>query len=34
MNIAGTRLKDLQPHVGEANDPENWNKVHQSVMEW
>lgn len=33
VNIAGTRLKDLQSHVGEANDPENWNKVHQSVVE-
>lgn len=32
VNIAGTRLKDIQPSIGEADDPENWAEVHKKVV--
>jgi L-lactate dehydrogenase len=32
VNVAGTRLKDVQPSIGQANDPENWEQVHKDVV--
>lgn len=32
VNVAGTRLKDVCPHVGEADDPENWEQIHKDVI--
>lgn len=32
VNVAGTRLKDICPHVGEAGDPENWERIHKDVV--
>jgi len=32
VNVAGTRLKDIQPLVGEPNDPDDWAKVHKDVV--
>lgn len=32
VNIAGTRLKDIQPSIGEADDPEKWSDVHKKVV--
>jgi len=33
VNVAGTKLKDLLPLMGEPNDPENWEQVHKNVVE-
>jgi len=32
VNVAGTRLRDIAPKVGTADDPENWQKVHKDVI--
>ena len=32
VNVAGTRLQDLHPDIGKANDPENWDQVHREVI--
>ncbi|ESN90436.1 hypothetical protein HELRODRAFT_166102 [Helobdella robusta] len=34
VNVAGTRLKDLTPTIGEnpERDPENWDQVHKTVV--
>jgi hypothetical protein len=32
MNVAGTRLRDIAPHIGQKDDPENWEKVHKDVV--
>jgi len=32
VNVAGTRLQDLHPDIGKANDPENWDNVHRDVI--
>lgn len=32
VNIAGTRLKDILPHIGESDDPENWEQIHKDVV--
>ncbi|ESN93596.1 hypothetical protein HELRODRAFT_115469 [Helobdella robusta] len=32
VNIAGTRLKDIHPHTGDPDDPENWNEIHKEVV--
>lgn len=32
VNVAGTKLKDLLPEMGEPNDPENWEQVHRNVI--
>lgn len=32
VNVAGTRLRDISPNIGEASDPENWEQVHKDVI--
>jgi L-lactate dehydrogenase len=32
VNVAGTRLRDISAHIGEPNDPENWEQVHKDVI--
>jgi L-lactate dehydrogenase len=32
VNVAGTRLRDMLPNIGEADDPEKWNEVHKDVV--
>ena len=32
VNIAGVRLRDLNPEAGTANDKENWAQVHSQVV--
>lgn len=32
VNIAGTRLKDILPNIGEKEDPENWEQIHKDVI--
>jgi len=32
MNVAGTRLRDISPHIGQSDDPENWAQVHKDVV--
>ncbi|CAH0578392.1 unnamed protein product [Chrysodeixis includens] len=32
VEIAGVRLKDLNPQIGNENDPEFWSEVHQEVV--
>jgi len=33
VNVAGTRLQDLEPKLGTVDDPENWEQVHCDVIE-
>ncbi|KAK9747449.1 lactate/malate dehydrogenase, alpha/beta C-terminal domain [Popillia japonica] len=33
VNIAGVRLKELNPKVGTDSDPENWKDLHKQVVE-
>nr|CAD7576319.1 unnamed protein product [Timema californicum] len=33
VNIAGVRLRDINPHIGTANDKENWKDVHNQVVQ-
>lgn len=33
VNIAGVRLRDLSPLVGQVDDPENWHELHKQVVE-
>lgn len=30
--MAGTRLKDILPNIGAADDPENWDQLHKDVI--
>jgi len=32
VNVAGTRLQEIHPDIGKANDPENWDQVHREVI--
>ncbi|XP_026745589.1 L-lactate dehydrogenase B chain-like [Trichoplusia ni] len=32
VNIAGVRLKDINPQIGTERDPESWSEVHEEVM--
>lgn len=32
VNVAGVRLKDIQPKVGTEDDPEGWKKLHAEVI--
>ena len=32
VNVAGTRLMDILPGIGEPNDPEDWDQVHKDVI--
>ena len=32
VNVAGTHLKDICPKAGEKDDPENWEQIHQDVI--
>jgi L-lactate dehydrogenase len=33
VNVAGVRLREINPHAGEANDSEEWGKLHKSVVD-
>lgn len=33
VNIAGVSLKDLNPKMGDDDDPENWKLIHKKVIE-
>lgn len=33
VSVGGTRIKDLNPKVGEDNDPENYKDMHRQVIE-
>nr|CAH7746532.1 unnamed protein product [Callosobruchus chinensis] len=32
INVAGVRLRDLNPNLGTDNDPENWKEIHEDVV--
>jgi len=32
VNVAGTRLRDLEPEIGTPDDMENWEQVHVDVI--
>ena len=32
VNIAGVRLRDLNPSVGTSDDPEKYNEMHKEVV--
>lgn len=32
MNIAGIRLREINPEAGRVDDHENWNECHQDVV--
>lgn len=33
VNVAGVRLRDINPQAGLKDDPENWSEVHQEVVQ-
>ncbi|XP_065360454.1 L-lactate dehydrogenase [Calliphora vicina] len=33
VNIAGVRLRELNPSIGSSEDPEKWNEVHKQVVD-
>jgi len=33
VNVAGVRLREINPSAGEANDTEGWNTLHKSVVD-
>lgn len=33
VNIAGVRLRELNPNIGSSEDPEEWNLVHKQVVD-
>lgn len=33
VNVAGVRLREINPHVGDAQDPEKYNELHKEVVE-
>lgn len=32
VNVAGTRLQEVHPHIGQPDDPENWEQIHKDVI--
>lgn len=32
VNVAGVRMREKNPNIGNAADPENWAKVHRDVV--
>lgn len=32
VNVAGTRLQEIHPHIGQPDDPENWEQIHKDVV--
>jgi len=32
VNIAGTKLQEALPNIGQTSDPENWEEVHKNVI--
>lgn len=32
VNVAGVRLRELNPAIGTDEDPENWKQVHKDVI--
>lgn len=32
VNVAGVRLRELNPAIGTEDDPENWKQVHKDVV--
>lgn len=32
VNVAGVRLRELNPAIGTDEDPENWKQVHEDVI--
>lgn len=32
LNVAGVRLKDVSPKLGDEDDPENWREIHRQVV--
>ncbi|KAF7265284.1 hypothetical protein GWI33_021277 [Rhynchophorus ferrugineus] len=33
VNVAGVRLKDINPKIGSDSDPENWKNIHKQVIQ-
>ena len=33
VNIAGVRLREINPNIGSVEDPEKWHEVHKQVVE-
>jgi hypothetical protein len=33
VNVAGVRLREINPNIGTENDPENWSQLHQEVVQ-
>lgn len=33
VNVAGVKLRDINPAIGTDNDPENWKNIHKQVVE-
>jgi len=33
VNVAGVRLRDLHPALGETHDHENWTSIHRQVVD-
>ncbi len=33
VNVAGVRLKDINPKIGDPDDPEKWGEVHRKVID-
>ena len=33
VNIGGVNLKEINPNIGQENDPENWNEIHNKVVQ-
>jgi len=32
VNVAGVRLRDVNPKIGTSDDAENWGEVHHQVV--
>lgn len=32
VNVAGVRLRELNPHIGTEADPEKWSELHSEVV--
>jgi hypothetical protein len=32
-NVAGVKLHDINPRIGEEDDPENWESIHKEVVD-
>lgn len=33
VNVAGVRLREINPTLGTSDDPEHWNELHKQVVE-